>query len=259
MIAIWAIYFLWVEQARYRGHAERVGGKLTMSRIQKQREMDGADVIAAGFRGHIERMRGESVARSDARNALRAQSVRAATALQSIFRGHRGRSKMAATSRLLEAMAVKKSAVKIFLDFDINKDGAINKDEFRSGVETLGLMQDMEASVVDSVFDMLDDDGSGELSLHELVEVLKMAQRRVERKAAAARARWSLTAESNYSHATWALAVCGSLQLSRQSPSHHVACRLGTCVPPGYELKIWSSTSCLTILVLQRFTRLLQR
>ena len=153
-------------------------------------------MIAAGFRGHVERMRGESVTRGSARAALRAKSVRAATALQSVFRGHRGRSKTAATTRLLEAMAVKKSAVKIFLDFDIDKNGAINKDEFRRGVELLGLMQGegdettLTGTDVDSVFDMLDDDGSGELSLHELVEVLKMAKRRVERKAAVARGRW---------------------------------------------------------------------
>ena len=56
-----------------------------------------------------------------------------------------------------------------------SKDGTIDREEFHQGVGELGI--EVQAPIVDAVFDLLDDDGGGTLHFNEISKALKMAGR----------------------------------------------------------------------------------
>lgn len=172
-------------QAHARGHGERTHGKVVRRKQYAMR-------LQAAYKGKKERRSGESKIRADARHQERLRRGKAAIMLQRVFRGHRARNQSEATVVLLDGLAnLSQSAVKIFLEFDSDGSGSIDQDEFLAGIESLGLRQDK--SIIDSdvrrVFDLLDTDGGGTLSIKELIEVLKVAKLRVSRKAERARNR----------------------------------------------------------------------
>ena len=172
-------------QAHARGHGERTHGMVVRRKQYAMR-------LQAAYKGKKERRSGESKIRADARHQERLRRGKAAIMLQRVFRGHRARNQSEATVVLLDGLAnLSQSAVKIFLEFDSDGSGSIDQDEFLAGIESLGLRQDK--SIIDSdvrrVFDLLDTDGGGTLSIKELIEVLKVAKLRVSRKAERARNR----------------------------------------------------------------------
>jgi hypothetical protein len=172
-------------QAHARGHGERTHGIVVRRKQYAMR-------LQAAYKGKKERRSGESKIRADARHQERLRRGKAAIMLQRVFRGHRARNQSEATVVLLDGLAnLSQSAVKIFLEFDSDGSGSIDQDEFLAGIESLGLRQDK--SIIDSdvrrVFDLLDTDGGGTLSIKELIEVLKVAKLRVSRKAERARNR----------------------------------------------------------------------
>lgn len=61
----------------------------------------------------------------------------------------------------------------LFDEFDIDKNGRIDKREFRSACLSLGITY--PAAVLDQVFDLLDDDRSGQLEHNELVRKARRA------------------------------------------------------------------------------------
>jgi hypothetical protein len=66
-----------------------------------------------------------------------------------------------------EALATNKAELlKLFTDWDVDNDGSVSKPEFRRGVRLLGLRADV--TEVNRVFDAIDADGDGTVTLSEL-------------------------------------------------------------------------------------------
>lgn len=60
----------------------------------------------------------------------------------------------------------------VFVQFDQDGNGRIDKDEFVKGLKTLGLhLSDKDT---DLLWDFLDDDGGGDLDVHEMCSKLKI-------------------------------------------------------------------------------------
>ena len=186
-----------VLQAIGRGHFERVRGRFALHRRNKRLRMCATLRTQALFRGKRERRYGESKKRADVRDAIRLRQQNAAVTLQKAYRGHNGRNQLNATVLLLNGLANhSQSAVKIFLGMDVDGSGSIDRSEFQAGCRQMGLLEESRMGytltnhAIDRVYDMLDDDGSGELSFKEMMEALNIAKRRTARRAAFARTRW---------------------------------------------------------------------
>eukprot|EP00966_Prymnesium_polylepis_P290371 6707416-Prymnesium_polylepis.1 len=61
--------------------------------------------------------------------------------------------------------------VDLFHEYDINRDGVLQKDEFKRALPMLGLM--ISSDEADKLFDWYDEDHSGELTLEEFTRILR--------------------------------------------------------------------------------------
>ena len=67
-----------------------------------------------------------------------------------------------------------KEALELFGQWDVDGDGTVSKAEFRRAMEVLGLGN--EKTVIDSLFDLMDYDDSGDITTTELEQALAWAQ-----------------------------------------------------------------------------------
>ena len=75
---------------------------------------------------------------------------------------------MPVSARLREALAAKSvQVIHLFKSWDADGDGLVSKGEFARALTLLGV-DDATADDMDELFDVLDDDGSGEISYQEL-------------------------------------------------------------------------------------------